>query len=138
MTMTRPVYDVLVQQHDPSGQPGDLILHRLTVTYGDRLRGELEAHKAGLPALGAAYSQNHVTVWCWCALARLGLYGEKFQTFRNRDLVDIQAALDENGQPIQERLDPTRPDTTSGTPSTSPTPSAEAPAGGSTPTSTNG
>lgn len=135
--MKRPIYDVLIQTHDSSGEPGDIVQRRVTIIHGDRLRGEHEAHKAGLPPVNKIdhFAQNFTTVYIWCALVRLGLYSENYQTFKNRDLLEVAAAVDEHGKPLQESVDPTRPDTPSGTPSSSPASSAEAPATGSTPTS---
>lgn len=136
--MKRPIYDVLIQTHDAQGEPGDIVEHRVTIIHGDRLRGEHEAKKAGLPPISQIdhFAQNFTTVYIWCALVRLGLYGENYKTFKNRDLLEVATAVDEHGKPLQESVDPTRPDIPSGTPSTSPTPSEEALATGSTPTST--
>lgn len=130
MPLVRPRYRVAVATPDPG--PG-YVEHEVEVTYGDQLRAEFEAGKQGLPSMKEV-PQNHVTVWIWCALTRLGLYAGDCRTFRLTDVLDVQP-LDENDEvPV---VDPTRP-APSGSDSSSPPTTAEVPPTGSTPTSTTG
>lgn len=105
MPLINPTYRVAVA--DPEGTVRD---HTVTVLNGDRLRGELEAGRQGLPSLHEA-PMNHAAVWVWCALVRDGLYGGKCADFRLRDLVALEAADDDEEV---EPVDPTRPSPPSG------------------------
>jgi hypothetical protein len=77
------------------------------ITHGDMLRGEFEANKQGLPAVKEA-PMNHTTVWLWCALTRLGEYGEDYRTFK-AELLGIESVKDASGEATGTDVDPTRP-----------------------------
>lgn len=101
MPLTNPVYRVAVRT--PDGAPTE---HTVEITNGDRLRGELEAGRAGLPPMKDA-PLNHTAVWVWCALVRLGLYAGKCAPFRNDDLLNMEPVEDADGKPAAVVVDPT-------------------------------
>lgn len=102
MALHRPRYRVHLNNPEDVTTP---LEHELEVTYGDQLRGELEASKLGLPSIKDA-PQNNVAVWVWCALVRLGLYKGQSQQFRTADLLDLEP-LDKPGE--VPTVDPTPP-----------------------------
>lgn len=125
MAPKRPVYDVSVLVNGE----GDPVDHRIEITPGDQLRAEYEAKKNMLGPMSDA-PMNHTTVWWWCALTRLGLYSDDYQTFRNRDLYAMGGEVDPDPTP-----DPTGLSGSSEPDSSSPLTSPEPPTG-STPAST--
>ena len=99
MPLKRLIYDVYL---------ADGAEHRVEVTHGDQLRGELEGRKQGLPPLQDA-PMNATTVWVWCAMARLGLYSADYRQFSRVDLLGFDQARDEHGEPVAGDVDPTPP-----------------------------
>lgn len=132
----RREYLVTLDTFDDAGQRAGEREVRVEVRGADQLRGELEASKAGLPDARKA-PVNQVSAWVWCALVRAHGYGESYQTFRNRDLVDF-VNLKEAEEEGLIAADPTQPADTSTSASPSLATSAEGPPTGSTPTSTTG
>lgn len=94
MAIKRPTYDIAVLTNG-EGEP---VEHHVEITPGDQLRAEFEANKNMLGPMRDA-PMNHTTVWMWCALTRLGLYAEPYQTFRNRDLYAMQGNDDDDVTP---------------------------------------
>ena len=83
MTIRRKVYDVHLNPptYDPAVDPFDttgITTHRVVVTHGDQLRGELEAGKRGL-TLDAG--QNVTSLILWLALKRTGVYTGRYEQF---------------------------------------------------------
>lgn len=126
MPLQRTKYHVIVKAGDTED---DYVEHDIEVAYADRLRGELEAAKQGLPPLDQSVAQNHVTVWVWAALVRLGLYGKDCRTFRLQDVLDVEGKDQETIE-----VPPTQPAPFGEPPSSLAPASAEDPATGSTPT----
>lgn len=105
MALTRSKYLVYLNPTEENPDPPEDGVE-VEVTHGDRLRGELEAGKQGLPAVNVA-PMNHSTVWLWCAMVRLGLYRADFRQFKLVDLAGLEPVKDENGEPAVEDVDPT-------------------------------
>lgn len=80
---------------DPSVAPIEL---DLTVMWSDQLEAE-----ELMPGLGISYDRPlaMMTVWCWCAAARVGRFAGPFEAFRDAclDLAKIATTP----------VDPTRP-----------------------------
>jgi hypothetical protein len=82
---------------------GEPIPHHVTISHQDKLRGELEHHRAGAPADGAFL--NLTTAWCWASLVRAGEYTGPYTQFR-----DFACAGIEKDDPVE--VPPTQPETT--------------------------
>lgn len=108
MALKRLKYLVVLDVPATDDHPAGEIEHEIEVRHADQLRGELEAAKQGLPGAKEA-PLNNVTVWVWCAMVRLGLYGQAYKQFQHVDLVGFEQVKDS-----QEDVDPTQPGPSSG------------------------
>lgn len=137
MPLQRIYFDVYVAPLDADGQPDfdaePIAFEHLEIRHGDTLRAELEANRRNTPGANKA-PMNGASLWCWAALQRTGLLECKYAEFKER-AISVQGVKGAGGA-IQ--VDPTQPAAPTGSPSSSPTTSAEDPSSGSTPTSTTG
>lgn len=74
-------------------------------TYADQLRGELEIGKQGLNM--AAAPMHAATIWVWCAMVRTKLYEDRFITFKNQDLAEMEPIMRPDETPGAAAPDPT-------------------------------
>jgi hypothetical protein len=75
--MKLPTYSVWID--GPDGEP---VEHQLAIRNGDRLRAELEAPRHIPASLSAKASGFHLmTLWCWAAAVREGVFEGKFVEF---------------------------------------------------------
>lgn len=116
---------------------GEIVEHEIEVAPADMLRAETTAQKHGLPADPKTAPMSYHVLWLYLALVRLGLYEAGWQQFSQTDLYEWDQVNDDvDGEAQEPPVDPTTADT-SASASSSPATSGEAPATGSTPTSTN-
>jgi hypothetical protein len=72
-----PIYTIYLDD-----EAGDTTEHHLAIRNGDRLRAELEAPRHVPPALSSKASAFHtMTLWCWAAAVREGIFTGKFTEF---------------------------------------------------------
>lgn len=81
---------------------GEPTPHTVVISHQDRLRGELEHHRAGAPPDGAFL--NLTTAWCWASLVRAGEFSGPYSQFRDFACAGIEKAEDVT-------VDPTQPET---------------------------
>lgn len=114
MTMTRTVSRVLFHPVTDDGDRLETPVEiDVVIAHQDKLRAEVEAKsRRGVTQSIADAPITWTTLFVWYALVRTKQYLGSWELFKNRDCLDL-----EEGD--AERVDPTQPAPTSGSPSPS-------------------
>lgn len=115
--MQRDLYDILLA--DPDGA----LEERIEVYHVDRVHAEREARRMRLGSLGQETAQEFIALWVWSAWRRITGSQDSYEEWLPR-LVLVEPLK------VAGRVDPTRPEEATLSPSSWPVSSAPAPTTG--------
>lgn len=75
----------------------DVTHEEISVINPDRVRWDMTAHKQKWPSFQDAPFLG-TTFLAWSALRRLDLYSENFETFQNKDCLEVDIVEDEESE----------------------------------------